>query len=213
MNKEQFLTELQERLSFLPASEAARFIGYYREMIDDRMEEGMSEEDAVADLGDIDHIVEDIQYDLPVTSLVASTVKETTAKTKAKAEKRWPTWGKVLAVLGIILSSPLWIALLLALACVIVTVLAIMIAVIVVVAALVLALAVASLASLVGGVLTVFGRPALGLALLGLGLLGGGLSVFAYLLAVIIIKGILQLIKLLFRWVKGLFVRKGAQTA
>ena len=56
-----------------------------------------------------------------------------------------------------------------------------------------------------------FREPAAGVALIGAGLLGIGLTILAYLLAVIIIKGIIQLIKLLFRWVKGLFIKKEAR--
>ncbi|MBR2782823.1 MAG: DUF1700 domain-containing protein [Firmicutes bacterium] len=210
MTKEEFLNELRSRLSFLPSSEVAPFISYYREMIEDRMEEGMSEADAVAGLGDIGRIVEVIQYDMPVTSLVVSSVKEKTNQAKARAESRWPAWGKGLLVALLIIGSPLWISLLIAAGAVLFSLLAVKLSVIIAVAAVVVALAVASIAAVAAGVVALFTDPPLGLALLGLGLLGCGLSVFAYLLAVIIIKGIIQLIKLLFRWIKGLFVQKEA---
>lgn len=213
MTKEQFLYQLQQRLAFLPSSETARFLSYYREMIDDRMEEGMSETEAVADLGPIDRIVADIQYDMPVTSLVVSSMKERTKEAQAKAESRWPAWGKALAVLGIIFTAPIWLTLLLVLGSVVLAFLLGKFAIVLVVASLVLALALVSLGALVAGAAALFVEPALGLALLGLGLVGCGLSVFAYLLAVIVIKGLFHLAKLLLRWVKGLFVKKEAKTA
>lgn len=211
MTKEQFLRELQNRLSFLPSSEVAPFISYYREMIEDRMEEGMSERDAVAGLGDIGRIVEVIQYEMPVTSLVVSSVKEKTNEAKAKAESRWPAWGKGLVIALLILGSPIWLSLLAAGLAVFIGLLAVKIAVIVAVAAVVLAMAVASLAAVVGGCVLLFREPAAGVALIGAGLVGCGVTILAYLLAVIVIKGIIQLVKLLFRWIKGLFVKKEAR--
>ena len=208
MTKEQFLKELQSRLSFLPSSEVAPFLSYYGEMIDDRMEEGMSEADAVAGLGDIGRIVEVIQYEMPVTSLVVSSVKEKTNQAKAKAESRWPAWGKGLVIALLIIGAPLWISLLIGALSALGGILAALIAVIVAVVVAVVALALASLAAFCAGCFTVFSQPPLGLALLGAGLIGCGLTVLAYLLAVIIIKGIIQLIKLLVRWIKSLFVKK-----
>ena len=211
MTKEQFLTELQNRLSFLPSSEVAPFISYYREMIEDRMEEGMSERDAVAGLGDIGRIVEVIQYEMPVTSLVVSSVREKTHEAKARAESRWPAWGKGLVIALLILGSPIWLSLLLAGGGVLVGLLAVKIAIIVAAVAVVLALAVASLAALVFGCVMLFREPAAGVALIGAGLIGCGVTILAYLLAVIVIKGIIQLVKLLFRWIKGLFIKKEAR--
>ncbi len=213
MTKEEFLNELRSRLSFLPSSEVAPFISYYREMIEDRMEEGMSEADAVAGLGDIGRIVEVIQYDMPVTSLVVSSVKEKTNQAKARAESRWPAWGKGLLVALLIIGSPLWISLLIAAGAVLFSLLAVKLSVIIAVAAVVVALAVASLAALVFGCVMLFSEPAAGVALIGAGLLGIGLTILAYLLAVIVIKGIFQLIKLFIRWIKGLFVKREVKTA
>ena len=56
MNKEQFLTALRARLTGLPREDLERTLQYYREMIDDRIEEGMSEQAAVADVGDPDEL-------------------------------------------------------------------------------------------------------------------------------------------------------------
>ena len=210
MTKEQFLRELQSRLSFLPSSEVAPFLSYYGEMIDDRMEEGMSETEAVAGLGDIGRIVEVIQYEMPVTSLVVSSVKEKTNQAKAKAESRWPAWGKGLVIALLILGAPLWISLLIGALGVLGGMLAALVAIIVAVVAAVLALAVASIAAIVGGCLVLFKEIGTGVALIGAGLIGCGLTILAYLLAVIVIKGVIQLTKLIFRWIKGLFVKKEA---
>ena len=52
MNKQTFVEELRARLAALPEDEREKLIDYYGEMIDDRVEEGLSEEEAVAALGD-----------------------------------------------------------------------------------------------------------------------------------------------------------------
>ena len=52
MNKEQFLAALRARLTQLPPADLEKTLQYYREMIDDRVEEGMSEAAAVVDVGD-----------------------------------------------------------------------------------------------------------------------------------------------------------------
>lgn len=65
MNKEQFLSELSRRLDGLNGNDLYRTLEYYAEMIDDRMEDGMSEEAAVAALGDLEAIAREIMQDAP----------------------------------------------------------------------------------------------------------------------------------------------------
>ena len=52
LNKAQFLTALRARLIGLPREDLERTLQYYSEMIDDRVEEGMTEFEATADVGD-----------------------------------------------------------------------------------------------------------------------------------------------------------------
>ena len=65
MNKAQFLEELTKALTRAPRAEVAKSISYYSEILDDRMEEGLSEEEAVASLGSVEEIAEQILADLP----------------------------------------------------------------------------------------------------------------------------------------------------
>ena len=60
MNRQAFLDALRGLAGTLSEEERARLINYYAEMIDDRMEEGLSEEAAVADLGDPAELVRDL---------------------------------------------------------------------------------------------------------------------------------------------------------
>lgn len=56
MNKATFIDELQHRLNDIPEPGRERAIEYYAEMIDDKIEEGMTEDEAVASTGDVDVI-------------------------------------------------------------------------------------------------------------------------------------------------------------
>lgn len=57
MRKFEFLEELKHRLSKLSDCEIEKTASFYAECIDDRIEEGMTEEEAVCALGSIDSIV------------------------------------------------------------------------------------------------------------------------------------------------------------
>lgn len=63
MNKLTFIQTLSDRLAAIPHGEAQRVLNFYSEAIDDRIEDGMSEEDAVAAVGDPDAIARDILGD------------------------------------------------------------------------------------------------------------------------------------------------------
>ena len=52
MDKQTFLNELDRLAGTLPEMDRRKLIEYYAEMIDDRMEDGLSEAEAVAMLGD-----------------------------------------------------------------------------------------------------------------------------------------------------------------
>ena len=48
MNKDLFMNELMARLSGLPQADIEERLAFYSEMIDDRIEDGMTEEEAAA---------------------------------------------------------------------------------------------------------------------------------------------------------------------
>ena len=63
MTKQLFLNELSAALHTLPRDERYRTLSYYDELIDDRMEDGQSEEEAVSSLGDPAKIAREILGD------------------------------------------------------------------------------------------------------------------------------------------------------
>ena len=101
MNKQEFLEELREELIGLPQDEIEERLDFYSEMIEDRMEEGLSEEVAVAEIGIPAEIAAQIIEDIPLTRFVVE---------KVKPKRKLKVWEIVLLVLG----SPIWVPLLLA---------------------------------------------------------------------------------------------------
>ena len=75
MTKNDFLTELRAALEGLPEEDVEKSLEYYSEMIDDRIEDGLSEEEAVADLGSIEDIRAQIVKDTPITKLIKEKIK------------------------------------------------------------------------------------------------------------------------------------------
>lgn len=100
MNKQEYLSAIRVRIPKMPTEDMERFIAYYSEMIDDRMEDGMTEEEAVATMDTPDEAVDQILEDTPLSKIV---------KQKIKPTHRLRAWEIVLIVLG----SPVWVPLLL----------------------------------------------------------------------------------------------------
>lgn len=77
MNKEQFLKQLRASLKNFSAEEVDRAVGYYDEIISDRIERGTDEKEVIASLN-IKEIIKDIQIDiLSVRTTSPSNLKTT----------------------------------------------------------------------------------------------------------------------------------------
>ncbi|MCR4617613.1 MAG: DUF1700 domain-containing protein [Lachnospiraceae bacterium] len=203
MNKESFITELKNNLAGLPEDEIKKSIDYYEEMIDDRVEDGMPEEEAVAALGDIKSITKNILEDIPLKKIVKEKVKSVKPKRGLRA------WEIVLLVVG----SPIWFPLGLSLAIiafVFVLVLYLLYWIFILVFYLIdLCIALCGVAGIAAGVVAFIqgGGPA-GFFFVGCGLVCAGLSIPFFFLCNIIAKGILNLSKLIGRGIKSMFIRK-----
>lgn len=102
MNKTEFLDALRHALGKLPSYEVEQSIAFYAEMIDDRIEDGMSEQEAVAALGS-------------VHAIAAQIVAETPPIPKAIAKAN--TGSRTLNIVLLAILSPIWVTLALAFAC------------------------------------------------------------------------------------------------
>ena len=198
MNKQEFLAELRRGLSGLPRDDIEERLSFYGEMLDDRMEEGLTEEEAVSAAGSVDEIVRQIVADIPLAKI---------AKERIRPKRRLRAWETVLLVLG----SPVWLSLGIAAAAAVFAVYAAMWAVIAALWAVFGALAVCAVGSVPGCIIfAAGGSGASGLALLGGGLVCAGLSVFMFFGCKKATEGILTLTMKFAIWIKNCFKGKEA---
>ena len=203
MSRDAFIGELRHRMAGLPQQTVERTVEYYSELIADSVEDGLSEEEAVARLGSLDEIVANVVKDTPLTQIVQTRVQEK----KAKGVSGW-------VILLLVLGAPVWLPLLIAVLAVIFALYSALWAVVVGLWAAVAAVILAGLAAIAGGIVELCRlHLAQGLVLLGGGLMCLGLCVVAFLLMKLITLGTVKLCKLLWTGVKSLFVGKGGKKA
>lgn len=196
MNKQEFLTQLRKGLSGLPQGDIEERLAFYSEMIDDRMEEGLSEEDAVNEIGNVDEIISQTVADIPLSKLV---------KEKIKPKRTLSAWEIVLLTLG----CPIWLSLLIAVIALIFSVYIMMWSAVVLLWSMEASLIAVSLEGIVSAAVFVFkGNGLTGLAMLGFGIICAGLSVFLFFGCKAVTKGILLLTKKIALSIKSLFVGK-----
>ncbi len=196
MNKNEFLTALRGRLNGLPEEDIIKSMDYYGEMLDDRIEDGMSEEEAVEALGSIEDIMSEILSAVSLPKLV---------KEKVKPKRALKAWEIVLLILG----APLWIPLV---ATVLITVLSIYLSIwsiIISLYAVDLSVAVSGLVCIGVAVALLFNGQLIPCGVVfGTGLVCMGLSILLFLGFNLVTKGILWVSKKALLGVKGWFVKK-----
>jgi uncharacterized membrane protein len=151
MKKHEFLQELLRRLSQLSQAEREKAYAFYAEIIDDSIEDGLSEDEAVAKLGGMDEIIERIAGETPMASPV-----------RTDAGRKQNRKGTVLLLA---LGFPVWFPLLIAAASVLFSLFAVLWAVDLALWATFAACA----AGVVGGIAGLVVIPELGSRLLGFG--------------------------------------------
>ncbi|MBE6977196.1 MAG: DUF1700 domain-containing protein [Ruminococcaceae bacterium] len=168
MTKMQFLLSLHDKLTGLPRDEVEQRLNFYSEMIEDRMEEGLSEADAVAAAGSIDDIASQIKADIPLAKIVKEKIKP------RKNRKGWQI--ALLAVGGLV-----WVPLLIAAAAVVVSLYVSVWALIASLWGVFAALVVCAFAVTVFGIAFAFsGNVYTGLAAMAAGMVCAGLGIFLF---------------------------------
>ncbi len=189
MTKLEFLLALSGRLSDLPEADVRERLNFYSEMIEDRVEEGFTEEAAVLAVGTVEEIA-------------AQILSEIAPEKSTKPKGRLKTWRIVLLILG----SPLWLPLLIAAAAVILSVYISLWSVVISLWAVFASLVGCSFGGIVAAAaLAITGNGFSGIAMVAATLVCMGLSIFAFYGCKAITKGILLLTKML--W-KKCFARK-----
>lgn len=198
MNKQEFLEKLKNGLLGLPKKELEEHLSFYSEIIDDKIEDGKTEETAVLEIGDINEIISQIIADTPLTKLV---------KEKINRKRKL----SMLEIFLLVLGSPIWLSILVAVFAVILSIYISLWSIIISLWAVFTSL----IASAIGGVFASFvflftNSIASGLALLGTSLILTGLSIFVLLGCKITTKYFLILTKKLLLAIKNSFIKKEA---
>lgn len=196
MNKQEYLEAIRSRISAMPADDVNRFMDYYSEMIDDRVEDGLSEEEAVADMGSPEAAVEQILEEMPLTKLV---------KEKIKPKHELKAWEVILIVLGF----PVWIPLLITAAVLLLTLWIVAFALLISFYAVVLSFVVAGIGGLICAIpLFIANSPYTAVLMLGAALIGIGIAILFVVSVKPVTVGIFKVCKASVNGIKRMFVKE-----
>ncbi|MBR6783361.1 MAG: DUF1700 domain-containing protein, partial [Clostridia bacterium] len=87
MTKREFLEAIRKGISTLSTDDINKSIRYYSEMIDDRIEDGVSEEEAVAAMGNPDDVIAEILSETPSVPTVAEQATEQADEKEENSKK------------------------------------------------------------------------------------------------------------------------------
>ena len=196
MSKQEFLVQLRKGLSGLPQEDIEERVTFYSEMVDDRIEEGITEEEAVAAVGTVDEIVKQVVAETPLAKI---------AKEVIKSKRRLRAGEIVLLALG----SPLWLSLVIASFAVILSLYISLWAVIISLWAVFGSLIGCAFGGVVAGVVFACSGNALsGIAMLAAGIVCVGLSIFMFYGCKAVTDSTLILTKKMAIWTKNCFIKK-----
>ena len=195
MTKVEFLNELKKQLNGLPENDLNERLSFYDEMIEDRKDEGKSEEEVVNEIGPVDKVANEILAETPLYNLI---------KERVKPKRALRGWEIVLLVLGF----PLWFPL--------VTVfffLCLMAYLLVWVGVIVMyALELGFASAGVGGTILFFinlGTGVTSFTYLGVGILSIGIALLLIFGCIGVTKGTCKLSKKIALRIKSIFIKKG----
>ena len=197
MNKQEYIAALRQGLSGLPIDDAEERLNFYSEMIDDQVEEGKSEEEAVAEIGSAEDVVAQILSEVPLSKIVKKKMKS----------RRLRSWEIVLLAVG----SPVWLSLGVAAFAVVLSLYAVLWSLVISAWAVFASCAGCAVGGIAGGVLLICTDSLMGgLFLIFASLVAAGLSIFLFFGCR---KAVVWAVKLTERMafgIKRLFIRKGA---
>ena len=198
MNKQEFIERMRDALRGLPEDDVLERISFYSEMIDDRMEEGLSEEEAITSLGSADDLIAQIMSEIPLGKIV---------KEKVKNQRSLKPWEIVLIILGF----PVWFPLIISLLAIIFSLYVVLWSLVISLWAVFVALACASIGGVVGGIaVAIYKNPLSGIALVGAAILCAGLAIFAFFGCRVSTKGVIRLTPKIILAIKRCFTSKGS---
>lgn len=197
MNKDNFLNELREKLSGLSQDDIDERVAFYSEMINDRMEDGLSEEEAVGKIGSVDSVVEQVMTEIPFTALV---------KERVKPKRKLKVWEIVLLILG----SPLWLPLLISAGAILLSVYIVIWSVVITVYGITVSLGASAIGCFAGIFVYLANGNFAGAAFCaGCGLVCAGLAILMCIFSIWLTKAVIMATGKILLGIKKSFVGKG----
>lgn len=168
MTEKEYLKRLKKSLGFLDYTERESVLEYYREMIEDKIENGSTEAQAVSEL--------------EAPEIVAARSKELKSGDGNGKKKSLPL------ILALVIGSPVWIALAIAAA-------AVAISVIVTAVALATGLAAGGAAVAINGIIELFFDLSLGIGMTGIGAFSFAAGVLGWIGIIALTKTVIKKFK------------------
>ena len=197
MSKNEFLTRLSRALSELPQSEIQKTLDYYTEIINDAIEDGKNEDEIILDLGSINDISKKI---------IAETKPQNSANNDINFKNHKIT---LPVIILLIISSPVWLSVIIALFAVIFSIYISVWSVVVSLFVTALSLAVSGLAFLISVPFLLFGtNPVKALFMLGSALACVGAGILIFYLSLWCTKTLIRLTVYLANKTKKIFKKK-----
>lgn len=162
MRKQEFLSKLKRKISRIPKNELNERLNFYSEMIDDRVEAGFSEEEAVARIGTVEDVASQVLREYP------SLIDE---NKKIVYKNNW-------LLIGI--GSPLWIPLLIAVFAIVLSLYIVLWSVVISIWAVFVSFAAVSVASPIIALIYIGSNFGYALGFVGIGIAFFGLTVLTY---------------------------------
>ena len=196
MTKHEFLYALREKLSTLPPEDVEERLAFYSEIIDDRIEDGLTETESVKQIGSVDEIATEIVSKIPLTRIV---------KNEIKKKRGLKAWEIILLVIG----APIWLSLIIAAFSIILSLYVSAWAIIASLWAVFGALVCGGVGLIpIGVILAAQCAIPTGIAFIGIGLFAVGLSIFFFFGCKYTTVGASLLTKKIFLEIKKCFIRK-----
>ncbi len=199
MTKQEFISDLRKKMAGLPKADVEDRVAFYSEMIDDRIEEGLSEAEAVKEVGNVDDIVSKQIEVTPITKIV---------KDKVTPKRKLEGWEIIL----IILAAPIWVPIVIGLFAVLIAAIAVFFSLVIAMWSVDVSLVVGAFDSLI----TMFrflinGEGLNALAYLGMSFVMAGGAIFLFLVGAKLTGYTFELAKKIINKIKTRIVLKGAK--
>lgn len=196
---QEFLNELEQQLVHLPSSEINKVMSYYMEAIQDRLEDGISEEETIESFGSIADIVNNIEEEVSIGSIVKDKM------TKKANEKNI---NYVLLALVIILGFPIWLTILILVIALLITVYALLWMIPVIILSIYVSLLLAAIVSAGTAIFMIPTSVFTTIGLFGVSLIAAGLAMILFSPLVFLGKKWLAVNIWPFRKIKHKLIRK-----